>query len=62
MDRYLRLTEVRAELGLSKTSLQRLVDEGTFPNAKPMHEGRRNSPWLIPIRDVANYKRKKKAA
>jgi prophage regulatory protein len=51
-ERWLRRPEVERETGLSRTSIYRQMDEGTFP--RPRRIGRRAVAW--PASEIASWK------
>jgi len=56
-DPYLRREEVEAEIGLSRSTIYRMLDQGEFP--RPDRIGRRAVAWRLSV--IENWKRERAA-
>ena len=55
MNRFLRIREVCAQLGLSRSTVYRLVNVGSFP--QPVRISKKSKAWLES--DVADYQKER---
>lgn len=58
MDRFMRIKEVCTQLGLSRSTLYRLVNDGAFP--RPIAISKKSKAW--PESAVIKYQRERIAA
>jgi hypothetical protein len=61
-DDELSMTQLSEYLGVSLRAANGLVARGNFPGARKLNPNQVKSPWLIPFRDVKDYKKKRAQA
>jgi prophage regulatory protein len=58
MDRFLRLREVCTQLGISRSTIYRMINDGTFP--APVLVSKKSKAW--PESEITKYQKERVAA
>lgn len=60
LDGYIRLAKAAKRLRVSVKTMYRWIEKGRFPGATKLDPLGRNSPYLIPIKDIEEIEKMRK--